>query len=102
MPVRLSTLMSVAFLDSAARTAISQVGVSTWISSLSLRSVLVRECSCPYRTTGQKGPGIMKIHALVRGYITVCVRQHGGGTERRAAGGPAGQGRDRAPAFDGG
>src|ERR1017187_9711937 len=51
MPVRSRTLISVAFLDSAARTAMSQEGSAVWVSWVSLRSTLVRTCSCPYRTT---------------------------------------------------
>src|ERR1019366_4119210 len=50
MPVRSRTLMSVACLASAARTAISHVGVSIWVSAVGFRLLLVRQYSCPYRT----------------------------------------------------
>src|SRR5580700_2887646 len=52
MAVRSSTLISVAFLDSAARTAISQEGIAVSIFAVSLRSAFLRTRSCPYRTTG--------------------------------------------------
>src|SRR6266496_26532 len=51
MPVRSSTVRWVAFLDSAARTAISQEGEPVWSSEVSCGSALVRRYSCPYRTT---------------------------------------------------
>src|ERR1035441_2634026 len=50
IPVRSRTLMSGACLASAARTAISQVGVSTWISAVGFGSLLARQYSCPNRT----------------------------------------------------
>src|SRR6185437_6508016 len=51
MPVRSSTTMPVAFLDSAARTARSQEGVTDSTAAFSLTSTFVRTRSCPYRST---------------------------------------------------
>jgi len=56
MPVRSRTLMSAAFLDSAARTAMSQVGSAVCVSGDTLRSALVRCCSCPVRIVLQGMP----------------------------------------------
>src|SRR5215471_20550336 len=58
MPVRSRTLISAAFLDSAARTATSQVGKEVGGLRGSFGSALPRIRSCPYRTT-------MKIHACL-------------------------------------
>src|SRR3569832_768383 len=53
MPVRSNTLISVAFFDSAARTASSQLGIVASSCRFSVRSTLDRVHSCPYRTTGR-------------------------------------------------
>src|SRR5260370_18218983 len=58
MPVRSRTLMSVACLASAARTAISHVGVLTWVSVVGFRSLLVRQYSYPYRSRWDRPPGL--------------------------------------------
>src|ERR1035438_10474171 len=50
IPVRSRTLMSVACLPSAARTAINHVGMSTWISVVGFTALLVKQYSCPNRT----------------------------------------------------
>src|SRR5690349_16378521 len=56
MPVRSRTVISEAFLDSAARTATSHEGVSVSVRGFSLALVLVRTRSCPYRTTEAEKP----------------------------------------------
>src|ERR1017187_3547530 len=54
IPVRSKTLMSVACLASAARTAISQGGVSIWVLAGGFSSLLVRQYSYLYRSRWHK------------------------------------------------
>src|SRR5437016_5030009 len=65
MPVRSSTVRPVAFLDSAARTAISQEGEPVWSAEFSCGSALVRRYSCPYRTTARSATQAETTHIHV-------------------------------------
>src|SRR5689334_21423359 len=67
--------MSVAFLDSAARTAINQVGDSVAVSGGCLRSAWVSCYSCLYRTTAGGWACYRESVAVARGSVAGQARQ---------------------------
>src|ERR1035437_7169153 len=86
MPVRSKTLMAVPCLASAARAAISHVGVSIWISAVGFRSLLVRQYSSPVSYQTRNGGAGFSL--MPHTFCQSCESRRNCGADPLVRGGP--------------